>query len=145
MALRRWDPWRELMRMQDEMSRMFERAFGRPEEAMEVPWMPTLDIYEKEDKFIATVELPDVNPDDIDVSVVDNTLRITGERKHTKEAKRENYFRSERFYGKFERMVELPVAVRTEEVDATYKDGLLTVSLPKAEERKAKEIKVKVA
>lgn len=145
MVMRIWDPWRELSRMQEEMSRMFQRVFGPPEGAPEAPWMPPVDIYEKENKLYVSVDLPDVNPEDIDVSVVDNTLRIRGERKYTREAKRENFYRSERFFGSFERMIDLPVPVKTEEVEATYKDGVLMITLPEAEEKKAKEIKVKVA
>jgi len=142
---KRWDPWRELMRMQEDLSHTFERVFGPSAEATEMFWKPAADVYEKENKIFVTMELPDVNPDDIDVSVVDSTLTIKGERKHTKEAKEENYIRTERFYGKFERVIELPVAVKTEEVDAAYQNGLLTIKLPKAEERKGKEVKVRTA
>ncbi|MDI6715735.1 MAG: Hsp20/alpha crystallin family protein [Actinomycetota bacterium] len=144
MAERRWDPWREFIRIQDELSRMFQRVFGAGKE-MAVPWTPLVDVYEKDDRYIVSVELPDVRPEDIDVSVIDNTLRIKGERKHVYEAKPENYVRSERFYGPFERTIELPMSVKTEEVEATYKDGLLQINLPKVEVKKGKEIKVKAA
>ncbi len=144
MAMRRFDPWRDLMRMQEDLNRLFSRSVMAEPEA-EAFWMPAADIYQKDDKLIVTMDIPDVGPDDIDISVVDNTLRIKGERKHTKEAKKENYYRSERFYGSFERIIELPVPVKTEDVEATYKDGVLTINLPVAEEKKGKEIKIKAA
>lgn len=144
MAMRRFDPWRDLMRMQEDLNRLFQKTFG-PEPETAALWMPAADIYEKENKLIVTMDLPDVDPHDIDISVIDNTLRIKGERKHTKEAKTENYYKSERFYGSFERVIELPMPVKTEDVDATYKDGVLTITLPEAEEKKGKEIKVKAA
>jgi HSP20 family protein len=144
MAIRRWDPWSELTRLQNELSRMFQRAFGPvAEEGM--PWLPATDVYEKENKIIVTMDLPEVDPKDIDVSVVDNTLKVKGERKHIKEVEEENYIREERMYGKFERIIDLPVSVKTEEVEATYKDGVLTITLPEAEAKKGKEIEVKVA
>ncbi len=145
MSMRRWDPWRELMRMQDELSRTFQRVFGPTPEAEEALWSPAADVFEKENKIIVRLDLPEVKPEDIDVSVVDNTLRIKGERKRTEEVKREDYYRTERMYGMFERMIELPVPVKTEAVEATYKDGVLEINLPEAEEKKAKEIKIKVA
>ncbi|PIZ36642.1 MAG: hypothetical protein COY37_08180, partial [Candidatus Aquicultor secundus] len=135
MAMRRFDPWRDLMRMQEDLNRLFHKTFG-PEPEAEAMWMPSADIYQKENKLIVTMDLPDVDPKDIDVSVVENTLRIKGERKHTEEAKKENYYRSERFYGSFERVIELPMPVKTEDVEATYKDGVLTIDLPVAEEKK---------
>ncbi|MBE0447311.1 MAG: Hsp20/alpha crystallin family protein [Actinobacteria bacterium] len=144
MALRRWDPWRELMRMQDELSKTFERVFG-PERIPEAFWAPAADIYEKDNNIIVRMDLPEVRPEDVDVSIVNNTLRIRGERKHIEEVREENYYRKERRFGSFERTIELPIAVKTEEIDATYKEGVLQVTLPKAEEKKIKEIKVKAA
>lgn len=141
---RYWSPWRELMRLQDELSRTLSRAFG-PEAETRAFWMPATDVYEKDNKYIVTIDLPDVDIDDVDISVVDSTLRVKGERKHTKEAKEENYVRSERFYGMFERIIDLPEPVKAENVEATYKNGMLQIDLPKAEEKKAKEIKIKAA
>lgn len=144
MAIRRWDPWRELMKMQDELGRTFERVFG-PERLTEIPWSPEADLYEKEDKLVLRMDLPEVKPEDVEVSIVDNTLRVKGERKHAEEIKGEDYYRMERRYGVFERSIELPMAVKIEEIKATYKDGVLEVDLPKAEEKKAKEIKITAA
>ncbi|HZD58977.1 MAG TPA: Hsp20/alpha crystallin family protein [Anaerolineae bacterium] len=144
MALRRWDPWRELMRMQEELGKTFERVFG-PERMPEAFWTPDVDIYEKENNIIVRMDLPEVKPEDVDISIVDNTLRIKGERKHIEEVKEENYYRTERRFGSFERTIELPVAVKTEEIKATYKEGVLQITLPKAEEKKAKEIRITAA
>ena len=146
-ALRRWDPWRELSRVQDDLSSMFERAFGseRRERLMLSHWMPDVDIYEKENKIYIRMDIPEIKPEDIDISIVDNTLKIKGERKMTEEVKEENYYRMERRYGSFERMIELPASVKMDDIEATYKNGVLHVELPKAEEVKAKEIKIKAA
>ncbi|MDI6716915.1 MAG: Hsp20/alpha crystallin family protein [Actinomycetota bacterium] len=144
MALSRWDPWKELMRMQEELSRTFERVFG-PERARVTFWVPDVDIYEKDNNIIVRMDLPEVKPEDVEVSVIDNMLRVKGERKRAEEVREENYYRMERQYGAFERTIDLPVAVKTEEIEATYHDGVLEVALPKAEEKKIKEIKVKAA
>ena len=144
MALRRWEPWRELTRMQEDLNRTFERVFGT-ERAPLAFWAPDVDIYEEDNSFIVRMDLPEVSPDDVDISIVDNTLRVKGERKHTEEVKEENYYRMERKFGSFERSIELPMPVRTEEVKATYKDGVLHITLPKAQEKKAKEIKIQAA
>lgn len=144
MAMRRWDPWREMMRMQNELSRLFQRTFGpAPEE--EALWMPAVDISQEGNMLKVRMDLPDVDPNNIDISVVDNTLRVGGKRERKEEIKKENYFRAERTYGEFERLVELPEPVKTENVEATYKNGVLEIDLPIAEEKKGKEIKVKVA
>ncbi len=144
MAMRGWDPWREMMRMQNELSRLFQRTFGpAPEE--EALWMPAVDISQEGNMLKVRVDLPDVDPNNIDISVADNTLRVSGKRERKEEIKKENYFRAERTYGEFERLVELPEPVKTENVEATYKNGVLEIDLPIAEEKKGKEIKVKVA
>jgi HSP20 family protein len=145
--LRRWDPWRELSRVQDDLSNMFERTFGseRRERLMLSHWMPDVDIYEKDNKIYIRMDISEIKPEDIDISIVDNTMKIKGERKMTEEVKEENYYRMERRYGSFERMIELPVSVKMDDIEATYKNGVLHVELPKAEESKAKEIKIKAA
>ncbi len=142
--LRKWDPWRELTRMQEELSRTFERIFG-PERLTPTFWTPDVDIFEKDNDIIVRMDLPEVKPEEVEISVIDNTLRVKGERKMAEEVKEENIYRMERKYGSFERMIELPVAVKIEEVEAVYKDGVLRITLPKAEVKKAKEIKIKAA
>ncbi|MDP2211570.1 MAG: Hsp20/alpha crystallin family protein [Candidatus Aquicultor sp.] len=108
-------------------------------------WMPDVDIYEKENKIYVRMDIPEIEPEDIDISIVNNTMKIKGERKMTEEVKEESYYRMERRYGSFERMIELPVSVKMDDIEATYKNGVLHVELPKAEEAKAKEIKIKAA
>ncbi|MDP2210576.1 MAG: Hsp20/alpha crystallin family protein, partial [Candidatus Aquicultor sp.] len=124
-ALRRWDPWRELSRVQDDLSNMFERTFGseRRERLMLSHWMPDVDIYEKENKIYVRMDIPEIEPENIDISIVDNTLKIKGERKMSEEVEEENYYRMERRYGSFERMIELPVSVKMDDIEATYKNG----------------------
>lgn len=148
MAMQRWTPWQEWQRMQDELARTFERVFGGREAmmpAMPTTWMPATDVFEEGNKIVVTMDLPGVNPDDIHISVTDNTLRVRGERKQEKETKEENIYRMERMYGSFERVITLPSDVKSEDIEATYKDGTLRIELPKAEEKKGKEIKIKAA
>jgi HSP20 family protein len=144
MAVQRWNPWHDLMRMQEDFNRTIE-SFMRPGSVSEFRWMPDVDVYETDGEIKVHADIPDVEAKDVDVSITDNTLRIKGERKYSKEVKKENYLMSERRYGSFERMIDLPEPVKPEEVQAVYKDGVLEITLPKAEEKKAKEIKVKVA
>jgi HSP20 family protein len=144
MAVQRWNPWHDLMRMQEDFNRTIE-SFMRPGSVSEFRWTPDVDVYETDNEIKVRADLPDVEAKDVDVSITDNTLRIKGERKYSEEVKKENYFMSERRYGSFERMIDLPEYVKSEEVQAVYKDGVLEITLPKAEEKKAKEIKVKVA
>ncbi|MBI4734132.1 MAG: Hsp20/alpha crystallin family protein [Rubrobacteridae bacterium] len=144
MAVQRWNPWRDLMRMQEDFNRTFE-SFVRPGVVSEFRWMPDVDVFEKEDKIMVRVDLPEIKAEDVDVSIIDNSLIIKGERKHTEEVKGEDYYMTERRFGAFERAIDLPAPVKPEEVHAMYRDGVLEVTLPKAEEKKSKEIKVKVA
>jgi HSP20 family protein len=130
--------------MQEDFNRTIE-SFMRPGGMTELGWMPDVDVFETDGEIKVRVDLPDVEAKDVDVSITDSTLRIKGERKYSEEVKKENYFMTERRYGSFERMIDLPEPVKAEEVQAVYKDGVLEVTLPKAEEKKAKEIKVKVA
>ena len=144
MAIQRWSPWRDLMRMQEDLNRSFE-FFLRPGTVSEFRWMPDIDVFEKEDKVIVRADLPEIEAEDVDVSIIENVLRIRGERKHGEEVKDESYFMTERRFGSFGRAIELPVPVRSEDIQATYKEGVLEIALPKAEVKKAKEIRIKVA
>jgi len=104
--------------------------------------MPAIDIYEKEDKYIVKAELPGMKEEDIDVSVVGDTLTIKGERKTEEEVKDEDYYRCERAYGSFMRSISLPSEVEADKIEAKYEDGVLEVSLPKAAEVKPKRVTV---
>ena len=148
MSLMRWRPGRELTTIRDEMNRLFDDFFsGFPErrrELLESEWAPRVDIAETDDNVVVTAELPGVNQDNVDITVVNDVLTLKGEKKDEKEIKKENYHRIERSYGNFQRSVSLPTGVQADKAKATYKDGILTVTIPKAEESKPKSIKINV-
>jgi HSP20 family protein len=108
-------------------------------------WNPAVDIFEEKDDVVIKAELPGMNKDDIDLRVENNVLTLTGQRKREKEVNEDGYFRSERAYGTFSRSFTLPTTVDVGKIAASYKDGVLTINLPKAEEAKPKQIDVKVA
>jgi HSP20 family protein len=155
MAMERWRPGRGLapwrpFRELEEMERRFEDIFGRPFlpavwrriPVMEMGWAPAIEVFEKEDKFVVKAELPGMKEEDIDVSVVGDTLTIKGEREAEGEVKEEDYYCCERSYGSFSRSIALPSSVDAKKIEASYDDGVLEVSLPKAPEVKAKKIAV---
>ena len=146
MALARWTPMGNLTSLQDEMNRMFQQFFrgGNSEEAGwgVSTWTPPVDIYETEDALILKAELPGVSKDDVHVEIHQNTLILRGQRKHEAEVNRDNYHRVERAYGTFQRSFVLPTLVDQEHVQATYKDGVLELRLPKSEAAKPKRIAI---
>lgn len=148
MALVRWDPFRDIITLRERMDKMFEDSLARfrmPEEAtMPTFWSPSVDIYETDENIVLKAELPGVDKKDVSVEVKDNTLILKGERKREKEVKEENYHRVERSFGTFMRSFSLPVTVKQDQVKAKFKDGVLEVTLPKAEEAKHKQVKVEV-
>jgi len=141
-----WRPFREL----GEMERRFEDIFGRPflpSVRRRLPieergWAPPIEVFEKEDKFVVKAELPGMKEEDIGVSVVGDTLTVKGERKTETEVKEEDYYCCERSYGSFFRSIALPSTVDAEKIEASYENGVLEVSLPKAAEVKPKKISV---
>jgi len=143
-ALVRWTPFRDLMNIQDEMNRLFEDFFRRPAQAgAGGVWAPVMDVSESDDKITVKMDLPGVSKDDVNISIVGNSLQVKGEKKQEKEVKEENYHRIERTYGSFYRSVELPTRVVAENIIAKFKDGVLTIELPKAEEVKPHAIEIK--
>jgi len=148
MALVRWDPFRDIITLRERMDKMFEDSLARfrmPEEAtMPTFWSPSVDIYETDENIVLKAELPGVDKKEVSVEVKDNTLILKGERKREKEVKEENYHRVERSFGTFMRSFSLPVTVKQDQVKAKFKDGVLEVTLPKAEEAKPKQVKVEV-
>ena len=151
MTLIRWTPIRdlatEIFDLQREINRMFDRFFRGFEEEEELKlmkWSPRVDISETDDEYIVRADVPGVSKDDIKITIKDNVLTISGEKKQEKETKNENFHRIERVYGSFTRTFTLPGAVKVDKVEARFKDGVLTIKLPKVEEAKAKEIEVKV-
>lgn len=145
-------PWRKkgrhpLANFREEMDRLFEDFFGRAWD-IEPFWRTgkglNLDVAETEDEIIVSIDLPGVDPKDIDISLTGDVLTIKGEKKEEAEEKKRNYHRMERRYGSFSRSVALPPAADPEKVSASYKDGVLKITLGKKEEAKAKSIKIEV-
>jgi HSP20 family protein len=150
MAIVRFEPFRNLVSIQDRMNRLFDDAFrgaeGRGEEdwALGGSWAPAVDIFEQDGNIVLKAELPGVEPKDVDVRVENNTLTLRGQRRFDTEVKRESYHRVERSYGSFARSFSLPNVVDLERIKAEYKDGVLRVTLPKKEEAKPKQISIDV-
>lgn len=148
-AIVRWDPFRDLMTLQDRMNRLFDQTMSRTradeEEGMTVStWSPAVDIFETADSIVMKAELPGVSRANIDIQVRDNTLTLKGERRFEREVKEENYLRIERSYGAFQRAFSLPTVIQQDKIRAVFKDGVLEVTLPKAEEAKPKQVKIDV-
>jgi len=132
--------------LQDQINRVFGDVVGRAgEESNLTPWAPEVDIYETENELVVKADLPDVNPQDLDIRVENNILTIRGERKFDNKVNEDNYLRIERSYGSFSRSFSLANSVNSEAIKADYQNGVLTLSIPKREEAKPKQIKVNVA
>jgi HSP20 family protein len=147
MAIVRWRPFRDMVSIQDEMNRLFDDFFGRPlvkSEWTDGVWNPTVDVSEDKDSVIIKAEMPGMRKEDVKISVQDNVLTLKGEKKQEKEEKDKNYHRIERNYGSFCRSFQLPTSVKTDKIKANYKDGVLSVTLPKTEEVKPKEIPISI-
>jgi HSP20 family protein len=146
MTLVRWDPFHDLLTLQDRMNRLFDESMrgARPADESSTTWSPAVDIYETENEIVLKAELPEVDQKEIDIQIENSTLTIQGERKPDTAVKQENYHRIERAYGRFNRSFTLPNLVDQENIKAEYKDGVLKIELPKREERKSKQIKVNV-
>ena len=144
-AITRRDPFLNLSNWQDQVNRIFEATFpGRSEGSTLTAWAPAVDIYETENELVMKADLPDINEKDLDVRVENNMLTIRGERKFEQKVKEENYLRIERTYGSFSRSFSLPNTVSTETIKAEYKNGVLTVEMPKRAESKPKQVKINV-
>jgi HSP20 family protein len=139
-------PFEQMTNLRDEINRLFEAPFGDLARAGEFfnGWAPALDLREDNDNLIATIELPGMRKEDIQVSVQNGVLSISGERTRSSESDDANAYRTERSYGRFQRTLTLPKPVEVGKVKAAYKDGLLTVTLPKTDEAKPKQISVNV-
>lgn len=136
-----------ILSMQREINNLFDTFFrGSVEDSglVTTAWNPAVDITEHDSTFVVKVELPGVSRDDVRITIQDNMLTIRGEKKQEKEIKGTNAHRTERSYGAFQRTFSLPSSVKADAIEARYADGVLTITLPKAEEAKRKEIEVKV-
>ena len=146
MELVRWRPRRSLPAVQDELDRAFDRLLRNwmsPASLSEFDWNPSVDVSETDDAIIVTAEIPGISPDDIDVSVDENQLVISGEKRQEEEEKEKNYYRMERSYGSFKRIFTLPRSADIDRVSAEQKDGILTITVPKTEVAKGKKVQVK--
>lgn len=148
MSLIRWRPTRDLVGIRDEMNRLFDSFFtGWPERRKDLlasEWAPSIDVAETDEEIVVTAELPGVKQDEVDITITDDVLTLKGEKKEEKEVKEKNYHRVERSYGSFQRSISLPTGVKSDEAKAAYKDGVLHITVPKAEEAKPKQIKIDV-
>ena len=153
MALVKWNPSKELLSIEREFNRMFNSfsnrfGFGNGDdvdkEYENAVWSPLSDIYEDKENYVLTLDLPGIKKDNVKISYVDGQLNISGERKQEKESKDGTYHRVERSYGKYFRSFSLPKEIKNDKIDAEFKDGQLTIIVPKAEEVKPKEIDIKV-
>jgi HSP20 family protein len=145
-AVWNWQPVEQLSTLREEINRLFDSPFGELTRRMELfnGWSPTLDLYEDKDNLIVKAELPGLKREEIDISVHDGTLTISGERNYEEQKDDAETYRSERFFGRFHRTLTLPKPVESDQAKASYKDGILTVTLPKTEEAKPKQIQVNV-
>jgi HSP20 family protein len=144
-SITRWDTYSGLSGLQEQVNRLFESSFPRrADNSALTTWAPAVDIFETENELVVKADLPDVNEKDIDVRVENNTLTVRGERKFEEKTEKENYLRVERTYGSFSRSFSLPNTVNNEAIKADYKNGVLTVTLPKRAESKPKQVKVNV-
>jgi len=141
-----WPGFGRLSSLRDELDRLFESPWTELARTSQLlsGWTPALDIHEDKDNFIVRAELPGMKREDIDVSLHDGALSISGERKLEQKFEEAEVYRTERFFGKFQRTVSLPAPVAADKVKAQYKDGILTITLPKTEEAKPKQIDVNV-
>jgi HSP20 family protein len=142
----RWEPFRDLISLREAMDRLFEESFIRPRTGYLAPLSAgalAVDMYETDQDLVVKSSVPGVKPEDIDISITGDTLTIKGETKAEEKVEKANYVRQERRYGAFSRSLSLPTSIVAEKAKAEFEDGVLTLTLPKAEEAKPKTIKVK--
>ena len=142
-----WKPFNELTTLRREMDSLWDRFFPEApffERYTTHEWLPTIDLTETKDRLQIKAELPGLEAKDVDLTITGDVLTIRGEKKKEEETKDEHHYFVERYCGTFERQVRLPANVKTDKVDAVFDKGVLTVTLPKTEEAKKKEIKIKV-
>jgi HSP20 family protein len=143
-SLARWEPFNDLISLRDAMDRLFEESFIRSPKSL-VPWKGgelDLDMYETDNEVVVKASVPGVKPEELDITISGDILNIKGETKEENEVKRENYLYQERRYGSFSRSVALPAGLSTDKAEASFENGVLTLTVPKAEEVKPKTVKV---
>ncbi len=144
MTLEKWEPFRDLMAMQDRMTRLIDETLSRiwKEDVAREVWSPPVDILERGDEVVLKVDLPGVSQEEIDIRVEETSLTIQGERRLLKDTSEENYIQIERPYGTFRRTFDLPQMIEREGIKASYKDGVLRIVLPRKHEIEPKQIMV---
>ncbi len=142
-TLTRWEPVREMMTLREAMDRLFDDAFTRPINMGAVSAMPAIDMYQNEDDLIVKASLPGLTKDDVDITVTDGVLTLRGEYKNNEDDNGASYHIREQRYGVFERSISLPTDVEVDKAKAEFENGILTITLPKAEAVKPKLISIK--
>lgn len=144
MAITRWDPFREVVALQNRMNSLFREMNESESSLTTASFVPAVDIYEDPKKVVLKLEVPGMEEKDLDIRVENNTLTVKGERKFEKDEKEENFHRIERRYGSFVRNFTLPQTVDTNAIEANYDAGVLSISLPKKAESKPKQVKIAI-
>jgi HSP20 family protein len=145
MALIRWEPVRELQTIQHEMNRLFGSYFDSPGDGESVRrWVPAMDLVEEGDHFVLRADLPGVSEDLLSIELEDNVLTISGERGSVREERKDGYYRLERAAGPFSRSLTLPEGIDPESIEANFDNGVLTVRIPKPEERRPRRVAINV-
>jgi HSP20 family protein len=144
MTLVRWEPFRELTALQNEMNRWMGQLSGgvAPGNGQTSTWLPAVDVWETENELVLSFDLPGIPDEQIAVELDDNVLTVSGQRERTSEHSNDRFYRFERRFGSFSRSVTLPAGVSEESIDATYADGVLEIRVPKPEEQKPKRIEI---
>jgi HSP20 family protein len=140
----RWNPLRNLVEIQGEVSQLLDSFARRPGTTQGRMWLPAVDMHETADNLVLKMELPGVREKDVTVSITGDLLSVKGERRWEDEGGDHKLLHVERVYGPFERLIQLPMAVQADKVKATYRDGVLEITLPKADDLKPREIKIDV-
>jgi HSP20 family protein len=145
-SMTRWDPYGDMVSLRDVMDQLFENAlvgFGSGSSTGRQGWQVPIDVTENDDSYVVEAALPGINPDDLNITVQENVLTISGEAKQQQDKQEQRYHMRERRWGNFSRSISLPMSVNASEVKAEYTDGVLKLTLPKSEEAKPKRIQVK--
>lgn len=140
MPVVRWDPFREMMNVQDQINRAFGSFFGE----RKASWLPAVDVYDDKEAVVLKVDLPGVKPENVAVELDENVLTVRGQRAADHDTDPERFYRIERPIGSFERSIALPQGVRGADIHAAFDDGILTVRVPKAKEAKPRRIEIEV-
>lgn len=143
MPIVRWDPFRDLVQMRDDIGSWFENTVDKEREIRKsASWAPNVDIKENDKEIALKADLPGIKKEDIDISIDGDQLTVKGKRSMEKEEKEEDFVRVERSYGSFYRSFNIGVPVKNDEIKASYKDGVLRINIPKAEVKKPKKVKI---